>query len=158
MRENAMKKRKIYLILFCAMLGFIWGNSMLSAEASGAISHFVASLIGIGDGPSADEGHHLLRKAAHFTEYAILGALSGLLFDSLSLDDMKKYVSAALIGFSVPLIDETIQIFSGRGPAIADIWIDIAGFALGAAVSFLVIFKRQKCKSEHTENGTDTVE
>ncbi len=148
MHENVMKKRKIYLILFCAMLGFIWGNSMLSAEASGAISHFVAELIGVGGGPSADEGHHLLRKAAHFTEYAILGVLSGLLFGSMNFDNVKKYVCAACVGFSVPLIDETIQIFSGRGPAIADIWIDIAGFTLGAAVAFLIIFKKQKSKSD----------
>ena len=126
------------------MLCIVWGNSMLSTEDSGSISHFIADILGGGAGSASDEGHFLLRKVAHFTEYAVLGLITALLFDSFKIDNAKQYLCAAVIGVSVPLIDETIQIFSGRGPALADVWIDISGFALGAAVTFLVICKRRK--------------
>ena len=126
------------------MLCIVWGNPMLSTEVSGSISHFIAAMLGGGSGSASDEGHFLLRKAAHFTEYAVLGVITALLFDSFKIDNAKQYLSAAVIGVSVPLIDETIQIFSDRGPALADVWIDISGFALGAAVTFLVICKRRK--------------
>ncbi len=114
---------------------------MLSKEASGAISHFVADILG-GDAGSSDEGHHLIRKLAHFSEYAALGVISALFFDSLLEDRQKKCFVSAIVGILTPLVDETIQIFSGRGPAISDIWIDVLGYSIGALAVFFVIFRQ----------------
>ena len=130
-----MIKRKIYGVLFVLVLCFIWGNSILSKEISHAISSLVASVMGGGSG-SGEEGHHIVRKLAHFIEFAALGATGHLFFESLMQDKHKRYITLALIGVATPLIDETIQIFSGRGPALSDVWIDIAGYTLGALVVF----------------------
>lgn len=134
-----MKKRRFYGTVFVLIICFIWGNSMINKEVSGAISHFIADILG-GEGGSTAEGHFLLRKAAHFSEYAALGVATLLFYGTLTADRTKKYISAALTGVSVPLIDETIQIFSGRGPALADVWIDISGFTFGAVLLSLILF------------------
>lgn len=134
-----MKRKRIYGTVFVLTLCFIWGNSMIGAEVSGAISHFIADILG-GEGGSTAEGHFLLRKAAHFSEYAALGVATLLFYGTLTADRTKKYLSAALTGVSVPLIDETIQIFSGRGSALTDVWIDISGFTFGTVLISLILF------------------
>lgn len=132
-----MVKKWVYGCLFVLILCFIFGNSMLSKEMSMSISQFVAGILGgtPGEAPS-DEGHTFVRKLAHFVEFAALGAVSHLFIDSLMRDKCKKYLTVALIGASVPVVDETIQIFSSRGPALGDVWIDMAGYAVGVAVIF----------------------
>ena len=141
-----MTKKKIYGCLFIFALCFIFGNSMLSREVSRAISQFVTGLIGgaSGDDGVSEEGHYLVRKLAHFIEFAALGAISHLFFDCLTKDGYKKYITVSFVGVATPVVDETIQIFSGRGPAIGDVWIDIGGYAVGAAVIFaaLIVLKR----------------
>ena len=134
-----MKRKRVYGTVFVLIICFIWGNSMISTEVSGAISHFIADILG-GEGGSTAEGHVLLRKAAHFSEYTALGVTTLLFYGTLTADRMKKYLSAALTGISVPLIDETIQIFSGRGSAISDIWIDISGVVFGSALISLILY------------------
>lgn len=134
-----MKRKRIYGTFFVLIICFIWGNSMINAEVSGAISHFIADILG-GEGGSTAEGHFLLRKAAHFSEYAALGVATLLFYGTLTADRTKKYLSAALTGVSVPLVDETIQIFSGRGSALTDVWIDISGFTFGTVLISLILF------------------
>ena len=143
-----MKRKRIYGTVFVLTLCFIWGNSMIGAEVSGAISHFIADILG-GEGGSTAEGHFLLRKAAHFSEYAALGVTTLLFYGTLTADRARKYLSAALTGISVPLVDETIQIFSGRGPTISDIWIDISGFVFATVLISLILYillRRRKGK------------
>ncbi len=134
-----MTKKRIYGALFVFCICFIWGNSMLSKEMSGAISQFIANILG-GGADVGDEGHHLLRKLAHFSEFAALGALSCLFFGTLTNDIYRKYLSVTLTGLIVPLMDETIQIFSDRGYSLVDVWIDISGFVIGALITVLVLF------------------
>ena len=43
-----------------------------------------------------------------------------------------------LIAFFVGFTDESIQMFSGRGPAIFDVWIDFAGFATASVIFYTV--------------------
>jgi VanZ family protein len=141
-----VNKRKVYGFLFIFMLCFIFGNSMLSKEMSGAISKFVAGILG-GEAGTTEEGHHLVRKLAHVTEYAALGATGHLLFDCTLQDKYRKYVTVLLVGVATPLVDETIQIFSMRGPALADVWIDVAGYLVGAIVILAVlVIQRERLK------------
>ena len=132
-----MKKRTVYLILFCLILAFIVGNSMLSRETSGAISHFIADLFG-GEGGASDEGHYFLRKAAHFCEFAALGAVFYLFLSETGLCRSTRTALCAFVGVLVPLIDETVQIFSDRGSALSDVWLDISGYAVGLILTFFV--------------------
>ncbi len=112
---------------------------MLSREVSGAISHFIADLFGGSQGAS-DEGHHFVRKAAHFCEFAALGTMFLLWIKEHAVQMELRLSLCALVGVSVPLIDETIQIFSGRGPALSDVWLDISGYTVGCLVCSLVLF------------------
>lgn len=130
------EKKRVFTVLLCLILCFIWGNSLLGAEVSGAISHFVADLF-TGEQGASDEGHYLLRKAAHFCEFAALGAIFLLFSRAWSVGRELTLALCAFVGVFVPLVDETIQIFTGRGPALSDVWIDIAGYAFGTFLCVL---------------------
>ena len=142
-------KKTIYIILFCLILLFIWGNSILSREVSGAISQFIADLFG-GEHGATEEGHHFVRKLAHFSEFAALGAVYWLLVGEYTTDRARRVLSSAFVGIFVPLTDETIQIFSGRGPLITDVWIDAAGYLTGVVLAVFAIFlaSRRSCKGD----------
>lgn len=68
----------LLLLAILAALAFIWGNSLDSAVESAAKSGRVGELLRpllelvVGQGGVTD---HLIRKLAHFAEYAVLGAL-----------------------------------------------------------------------------------
>lgn len=91
---------------------------------------------------------HLVRKLAHFTEFSILGVEAGFVFGFYLRERSSNMWSALLKAVAscafAALIDETIQVFSGRGPAITDVWIDTAGALLGAAIVLLVISLTEK--------------
>ena len=132
------KKAIVFGIILALTLCFIWGNSMLSREMSGAISHFVADVFG-GEQGASEEGH--------FLEFAFLAVIFQLFAREVLKDGVRCALASALVGVSVPLIDETIQIFSDRGYALTDVWIDISGYALGSAVvlsAFLIVRFAQK--------------
>jgi VanZ family protein len=74
--------------------------------------------------------HFLVRKAGHFTEYAILGLLAARAFSASSRTALRhSWFLAALILVSVyALSDEYHQSFvPSRTPSIYDSFIDIAG-------------------------------
>jgi VanZ family protein len=69
-----------------------------------------------------------------------------------------KLKSAALnilTPFAVGFIDEGIQIFSGRGPAITDVLIDASGFITLSIVTYIFgILIRALCsKKQRRKNG-----
>ena len=72
----------LLLLAVLAALAFIWGNSLDSAVESSLKSGRMRKLIQpllellVGQGNVTD---HLVRKLAHFTEFAVLGALLLLL-------------------------------------------------------------------------------
>ena len=80
--------------------------------------------------------HHLLRKAAHFTEYLVLGSLGIAALYQTKL----RYRPVLGLGFCVTVasLDETIQLFvSGRSAQISDVLLDSVG-ALDGMVLFLI--------------------
>lgn len=146
------RKRLVLCInLLCINLCFIWGNSLLPGEISGAISGWLRNLIaallgGSTDGP--DTGHGLLRKLAHFTEFACLGLLFCWLFGMLQA---KWPLWSLLCGAAAAAIDETIQIFvPERGPAIKDVGIDTLGICLGIVIIYII---RKQKQSKYLEEN-----
>ena len=139
-----MKKRILTILIFLN-LALIWGNSLLPGESSGAISGGVVAFLGrFLPFLLTDPGHTLLRKAAHFTEFALLGLLYG---GSHRLSKGETPIHLMLFGMSVACIDETIQIFTpGRASSLIDVWIDTGGFALGLVMIIIV------CKISHHHN------
>ena len=140
-----MNKKAIIIlgVVFVLTVAFIWGNSMLSPELSDKISRFAGDVLskfaGVGDEVSTVGGLSV-RKMGHFCEFFALGIVAWLLLEFSGLHIAAKVLVAALTGISVPLLDETIQMFSGRGPMIKDVWIDIGGFVTGALATFLMLF------------------
>jgi VanZ family protein len=138
-------KRSDTRIRWCAALlvvnlVLIWGNSLLPGEVSGKLSGVVTEMIGKlfgSDGPPGSGGHGLVRKMAHFTEFACLGML---LLRNLTLDGQRgrNLVTQTLLGgLLTALTDETIQMFvDGRGPSLKDVWIDFAGVTVGMAILY----------------------
>ena len=147
-------KKRIYILLFCLILCFIWGNSMLSKETSGAISRFVATIIGGNQEPSTEE-HHLIRKLAHFGEFMSLGVVSALLCREVFSQKTEQTLFCAFVGVLVPLTDETLQIFTQRGPSLTDVWIDVGGF-LSGCLAVIGIFAIMAVRTAKGEEQTKT--
>lgn len=143
-----MRKIPRTILIICTILTliFIWGQSVLPGDISSQQSGFVMGIVRPFLELFAGKGNvteHLVRKLAHFTEFSVLGVEAGFIFGiyirNRSLNPWIALLKAVASCAFAALIDETIQIFSGRGPAITDVWIDTAGALLGAAIVLLVI-------------------
>lgn len=124
------KRLRLCTVLLVAILFFIWGNSLMPGEVSQAISDWVQSALfhtQPKDGVPAP-GNTLLRKAAHFTEFAALGVTLAWLFGMLQ---KQKHVPFSC-GAAAACIDETIQAFvPERAPRILDVLLDCSGVLVG---------------------------
>ena len=148
-------KTKIIIALIIISTFFAWGQSMLpipqSQEESGTIKEILEEVINnianVQEGKPIEIPENLIRKAAHVTEYFIIGAEWMILFI-----DKKNYrwYLCWLIGFFTGFIDETIQLFSGRGSMISDVYIDSFGAILGITIVYLLLVKFKKKKDTET--------
>ena len=154
MIKNTSRMRWAAALLIANTL-FIWGNSMLPGEISGAISGWVKDVLSalFGGEPSDGGGHGLLRKMGHFTEFACLGALLGWL-TGMCLPNFSRSATLSLAcGFTVGCIDEFIQtLVPDRGPAFTDVLIDTAGAATGIALLWIGYTVRKRRKSKNNKN------
>lgn len=142
------KRLYICITLLIANLCFIWGNSLLPGHISAAFSDWVRHVVGIlFPGTAAiPGGSGLLRKLAHFTEFACLGVCLRWLFGMLRSKPWEHWLFPLGTGVVTACIDETIQIFvPDRGPGIRDVCIDSLGVMLGITLLSLIhIFKNKK--------------
>ena len=145
---KADRRLRLCTVLLGLNIAFIWGNSMLPGEISGALSDLLknalAWLLGTGQ-EYPPVGGGLLRKLAHFTEFACLGVLLHWLFRMLREKTWEHLVFPALAGIAVAAVDETIQCFVPlRGPALKDVGIDTLGVVAGIVIiSLIFYFKKQ---------------
>lgn len=138
------KRMRLCTIALVCNLIFIWGNSLLPGEVSGAFSDWVKEILarlfsGASEAPSGDG---LLRKIAHFTEFTCLGMCLGWLFGMLEKGKLLPFGCGVLAA----AVDETIQRFvPDRGPSIRDVCIDSAGVLTGMVLLYLghTYFKRK---------------
>ena len=153
--ERTDRKIRLCTALLIVNVLFIWGNSLLPGSVSGAISHFVRNILAFlfpGGSSDPDSGHGLIRKLAHFTEFACLGALFAWLFGMLA----KSFSVALPCGFLVACIDEIIQRFvPNRGPAFKDVLIDTSGVLVGIGLLVLGYTIRKKL-AKHSLKETTT--
>lgn len=74
--------------------------------------------------------------------------LLGLQYDKngKNLQCGRNLLDFPLIGMLCAVTDETIQIFSGRGSLVSDVWIDTAGFSTGFFLTVLLFLFINHCK------------
>jgi len=127
------RRWRICTALLIANLVFIWGNSLLPGEISGALSDWLKDILAsiLPGGDSKPSGGGLLRKLAHFTEFAALGMLL-----TWRMGMLQKHPGFALLfGGLAACVDETLQRFvPDRGPSIRDVGIDTCGVIVGMAL------------------------
>ena len=158
-------RKAIYWALIGAMLltlAFIFSNSLRapdeSMEQSSAVGGFFA-VIFPPDKPFGGFVQEYIRKIGHFAEYAVLGGEAAIFVMFYLQSARIKLILSIPIGMCVAVVDETLQYFSGRGPAISDLWIDFGGFLTGLGVGVGVaafiahIIKRHYIKSAETEES-----
>ena len=118
------------------MTFLIWGNSLLSVADSNALSfgvaHRIAELVrASGINLTLQELNHIIRKCAHFTEYAVQGALVTKMLAAKG----RSWKYALVIGLITAIIDETIQMFvPGRSGQVTDVLLDWAGCWFGISI------------------------
>lgn len=150
-----MKKKYIWHIILIAYILFIFSNSLTPAVVSSKESGFVLRTIhqclnAVGlSAPWLNE--HIVRKCAHFTEYAIMGFLLCQSVKQLELmAEVKRHIHMTAI-FFIPFVDETLQLFTeGRSGQVSDVWLDMSGAVFGTLFSALFstilvrVFKNKK--------------
>ncbi len=132
-----MKKSKAVLLLLTVFtLIFIFSNSLFDVESSKTQSEGVMNYIEpflelfVGKG---NVTLHIVRKLAHFTEFGFLGLILGLFTG-------KPKSRIFLFTLLTALTDETIQLFTGRGSQVKDVWIDFAGGCTGIIAGIILLF------------------
>ena len=137
-------------ILLIVYVCVIYGHSLTPADLSSQESGFVLRvcrgvLAGLGL-ESAWLTEHMVRKTAHFVEYAGLGVLLAVNFRPWKgagrpapRGFWTRIRGALELALAVPFGDETIQLFvEGRSGQISDVWLDLAGALCGLGAACLL--------------------
>lgn len=155
MKASKLLRAVLLILIICTVL-FIWAHSCLGKEASSAqsgwVRDFLQNLVDL-LGLPVQVTSHVTRKLAHFLEFFLLGlevTLYGICGRALDRHDV-VWIPGTV--FLVAFMDETIQIFSGRGPAIADVWLDIAGGVTAMLLVFALYYLASACKRKRGRRG-----
>ena len=139
-------KRRGWIWLLAGVLLFIWGNSLLPASASASLSGWLHRILtaGLPGGGNGSHGEGLLRKLAHFTEFALLGAVLLRLFRGREERLPVAWLLGLVCGVFAACLDELLQHFSpGRSPQFGDVCIDAAGVLTGTLLCLTVTIIRK---------------
>ncbi len=139
----------LLILLTVSVIIFIFSNSRENAADSSSRSQQITRFINYAlhsVNIPWKVSEHMVRKAAHFLEYALLGFFVALTAASFTAKKLLRGVIAFPACLAVAVIDENIQRFSsGRTPSKLDVLIDFCGssfgicFALGILIWVLYI-------------------
>ncbi len=130
------KKSKLFAVLAVVWGLFIFGNSLQNGEASAKMSDMIVfRLLKQLSFLKLDVLTVLVRKSAHFCEYAVLSVLTGLSFlhaGALRLKNAGNLLFPCLLW---AVADEFLQTFvEGRAGLVRDVVIDFGGILTGCAL------------------------
>ncbi len=127
-------------------VAFIFYNSAQtveeSKEASASVAETIAPITKDEYETPADWRSFVarVRKAAHAAEFFVLGAeLFVLLFVMCRNRGVQAFWNVLSVSLIIAVADESIQIWSGRGPKVQDVLLDFCG-AAAAAVAGLICY------------------
>ena len=144
---NAIGKHRILVALFgllsLAVLCFIYSQSLLSGEESGGLSAkvmaFIRPILDPYGAVPEELFHHLLRKAAHFTEFMTLGiCICGATVNYGVIKSRRFVALPMLLTLGAAVSDEFLQYFTGRGSMVTDVVIDYSGALFGIGLTALI--------------------
>ncbi len=136
------------LLLYVA---FIYFNSLtpaaLSSQESSSVLRLIHGVLGELGLAAPWITEHVVRKCAHFGEYFILGMLLTQSLNGTGLKREGRVLGQLCLTAAVPLIDETLQLFTpGRSGQISDVWLDMGGAVAGTAFFFLAAAALRRVK------------
>ena len=151
--QEMKEKRVIRWLPAVICMAVIFAFSAQNGEESGEVSSgFLSMLLSLipkewldPDGSTKVLIHFLVRKAAHFSVYALLGSSYLFALWRYSVSPALKGVLAVAMSFLYACTDEFHQGFvAGRGPSFTDVLIDSLGAATAVGLIFLFLLLRKK--------------
>ena len=147
--NNDIKRRWVLAILWMV---FIFVMSQVPGEQSSKQSGFIIyvfSLFGLDLNSIWGElANYIIRKGAHFFEYAVLAILIGSLLYSYRYTWMNRIIYALFMVLLCAILDEYFQSFvDGRNSSVKDILIDFSGAIVGCLFLELMMITKIKIKS-----------
>ena len=155
------KKLGLYWTLFALWAGVIFYFSAqpdtVSSQQSGVFTQLLEEAVAFISGPSANVGmlyatlDHLVRKAAHFTVYLVLGVLAQRAYWHSGAKRRGLCVTLSLLTCALyAATDELHQYFvPGRAMMLTDVALDSAGALCGAAASVFVLDGKSRKGGRH---------
>lgn len=158
-----MKKFILWLLTLSCMAAIFYFSSQVAEISGKTSSGLIVKIIRFFDYKDklTDDGVESIRsmlstpvrKAAHFSIYALLGFLVSLLIGEYGVSGYKKVIYASGISFLYACSDEIHQIFvEGRSCELRDILIDTCGAFTGVLISLFIIAFLKYLKGKK-ENG-----
>lgn len=131
----------IHILLVIAIMTFIFSHSLAnraqSSEESMGVLNFLMKILGtVGLGGGLTE--HIVRKMAHFSEFAALGFFAAIVMQDIRIVRIPYVLNVFLFGILCAMTDETIQLFNDRTARVTDVWIDFCGSVCGCLVFLLI--------------------
>ena len=147
----------LFGLLTLAVLFFIFSNSLRSAdrssEQSGRITALFLRILRLVCNPDEEKFHNFIRKTAHFTEFAALGAFSCLWLRNALQNRRLHFPLPAVLSAATAFTDEMLQRLSeGRACSVWDMLLDTCG-AL-CAITVLTLLHRRKTKKAVSSRRT----
>lgn len=146
--------RYVPLIIWMALISFVSTNDFSAVNTSRVVRPLLLWLFPNITEESISLTHFLVRKAAHITEYAILGWLAARAFIGSSLELLRRkwFLAALVLVVLHALIDEYHQSFvPTRTGSLYDSGIDVAGGLIGL-IGFSYLRRRRAGNLSRTQD------
>ena len=153
MKECRRKQILVFSVLAVCVVGAIFWNSLQNAQesnelSSGLLAWLKPCLLHLFGG-SEELMHEVVRKTAHFVEFAVLGLCLCGVADGMRPDFWRTSLLffPLFVLLSTAVTDEFIQSFSDRTSAVKDVLLDFCGGIFGLAVTalmFAMLHSRRK--------------
>lgn len=132
-----MLSRFVPLILWIGVIFLLSSSQGSMSETSRIIRPILEFLFPAATPETIGFYHGMIRKLAHFAEYAVLGLLAFRAFVRSRFQN-RPFVVSILLALVIAVIDETGQSFNAeRTGSAVDVLIDVAGACCAIAVLWL---------------------
>ena len=152
MKKNKVKILKIFLVVLIAIWAYVVFNfsSQNGGDSSGLSRKVVELFTKNEDTINIVEPY--VRKAAHFSEYALGGVLFISLFSTYKWPEGNQITISILLGIWYAITDEVHQLMvPGRHGAVFDVYLDTLGFSTGVLAMLLLIKIVKLCRKNNSK-------